>query len=79
MSRGSQEGTVQSVRRRGSQADERGMTMLDICAATTFKSGGHGVTPACSLSIPHLSPLVRRFSINTGPCQLIVSVYFYPS
>ena len=30
------------------------------------------VTPACSLSIPHLSPSVRRFSINTGPCQLVV-------
>ena len=52
MSRGSQEGTVQSLRRRGSQADERGMTMLDIFAATTFKSGGHGVTPPVSLSIP---------------------------
>ena len=40
---------------------------------------GHDVTPACSLSIPHLSLPVRRFSINTSPCRLIVSVVFYPS
>ena len=40
---------------------------------------GHDVTPACSLSIPHLSLLVRQFSINTSPCWLSVSVVFYPS